>query len=63
MEITLKVTQESFTKENGEKIEYLSYTAEIEGETVRFVPKTEDKKFVEHFAKRVLYGGNSTPAQ
>lgn len=57
MKLELTVTQEQFTNKDSEVITYFVYSAEIEGETVKFQPKDADKKLVEHFVKRALKVG------
>lgn len=57
MEIKLTVSKESFTGEDGKVVEYTAYKAIMDGEEVRFFPRKEDKRLVEHFIKRAVEAG------
>lgn len=50
MDITLKVTKKRSVID-GRIVEYYSYEAEIEGETVKFQPKPADKRMLELLLK------------
>lgn len=60
MEITLKVSREKFTNEDGEVIGYIAYKAMLDGEEVRFIPRPIDKRLIEHFVNRSLDDAGET---
>jgi hypothetical protein len=44
VKLELCVEQKEFKNDKGESVEYLSCTAKVGGETIRFTPNSEDKK-------------------
>lgn len=44
IKLELLVEEKSFESDKGENVNYISCTANVGGETIRFVPVTEDKK-------------------
>ncbi len=48
MEVKLRITEEEFMNDKGEKIQYFSCVARIAGTDIRFVPKAEDKSLLKY---------------
>lgn len=44
IKLELLVEEKSFESDKGENVNYISCTANVDGETIRFVPVSEDKK-------------------
>lgn len=51
MKVELEIEKDSFKNDDGEVIEYFRCEAEICGEIIRFAPRREDKKLLEHLMK------------
>ena len=51
MKVTMTIKKDSFTNREGKKIDFISYTAEIGGETISFDPRESDKKLLKYLLK------------
>ena len=49
LEVTLKISKETFVNDEGDSIDYYAYSADIMGESIKFYPKPEDKKLLKYF--------------
>ena len=50
----LKIEKKVFVSQDGEKIEYISYSFEVDGQVINLYPKAEDKKLANFLLKGLL---------
>ena len=59
LKVAMKIEERSFKNAVGENIKFVTYEAEIDGETIKFAPKDSDKKLCEFLLK----GKDLTPEE